>query len=210
MEYNYESLNRQFNLHRAETERVISEAREALATLERNQHLLNQHQRLMMRLQEIKTRQALVVSRITELKLSLKLLKIELEALEAELKVAPEEAHLKLPPRLAQSSSHGAADGGGQFPAGFAADNGFEEHSPAYHSRQIDYPNQVGIYRQIEGEWKAERKRDLRKQLPVFQLELVELLNLKAKFEKHRGLFEAELSSIEHQLQLSGISANRG
>jgi hypothetical protein len=209
MEYDYEDLSRQLNLRRAETERVLAEARQALEAIERSQQLINQHQQLRLRLQEIKVRQSLVGSRISELKSNLRLARIELEGLAAKSKTEAKRDNLNSTRRLPEPSYHGAADGGSQFPAGFENEAEFEEVSSDSNSRQIEHITRLAPHGQIEIEWKTQRQRELSKQMTVYQLQLVELVNQKAKLENHRESFEAELGRTEQQLQLVGIEVNR-
>ena len=209
MEYDYEDLNNQLNLHRAEIERVLSEARQALEAVERNQHLINQHRQLTTRLQEIKVRQSLMGSRISELKSSLRVARLELEGLEAKSKTESKKDNLNSSHRLVEPSYHGAADGGSQFSAGFVIEDEFEEPSSQAYPRQIEHITRLAQPGQIETEWKTQRQRELSKQMAVYQLQLVELVNQKAKLGNHRELFEAELSRTERQLRLSGIGSNR-
>lgn len=209
MEYDYEDLSRQLNLQRAETERVLAEARQALEAIERSQQLINQHQQLTMRLHEIKVRQSLVGSRISELKSSLRLARIELEELEAKSKTESKRDNLNSTRRLVEPAYHGAADGGSQFSPDFENEAEFEEAPPHAFSRQLEHITRLAHHGQIEVEWKTQRQRELSKQMTVYQLQLVELVNQKAKLENHRESFEAELSRTEQQLQLCGIEVNR-
>lgn len=209
MEYDYEKLNSLFNLQRTEIERVLAEARQALESLTRNQHLLNQHQRLTMRLNEIKTQLALTASRVDELKLNQRIANIELEALNAELKDEPAEAGLEDAKQAPVAEWQGAADGGGaSYFSGSAA-----QAAPASGlatsgaQNRMEYLSQLS--REIELEWKKQRQTELSGQLRVFRLKLVELLNQKTRLENHREAFVAELNKLEQQLQTNAIGANQ-
>ena len=183
MSYNYEELHSLFSLQRKEVERVLAESQQALENLEYNRHLLNQHQHVNLRLNEINTYLAIADSRIEELKLRQRAANLELTNLKEQ---------------DANSLISGDAQTKLSDPQLKAV---FQEYDELESLQSVAY--------EIELKRQRHRKTELSGVLRIVKVELLELYNQRIKLQQQQQRFEPELHSIEQRLQANGIGATK-
>lgn len=183
MNYNYNDLFNFLNLQQKKIKDVITEAQQALETLEFNRHLLERHMQITLRLQEINTRLEILNSRVDEIKDDQRLFNLGLQAAGNQPQIAP------------ATRNNGDNYAPSPAPLGDQPTMSLKQEGKT--------PAPVFLTR-------PQPNNNPATQSQIIQLEIVELSNQQVKLKNQKNHFEMELSAIEKQLAERGIGAVQG
>ena len=186
MNYNYKDLFSLFNLQQKRIKDVLTEAQQALETLEFNRHLLERHSQITLRLQEIATSLEIINSRLEEIQGDQRLVSLGIKT------------GSQLPASLKLKNNSEASSPALQMVSAPEAD------------QTIPPLNQDGKTPPSNSLASPDDETNLSNHSQFMQLEMVELSNQHFKLKTQKSHFEVELNSIEQQLTARGIGAAQG